>query len=351
MDAKSVAGYKIALIRWTKESGIGRAIAVELRALGHTVMYFPDTDPVPTTVDVVFLYGPFGKYLHLLERLHALPQPDRPTVVFWNTEGLPDLRLPWTLMRPLGVLRSWVGRYNTSAEHPQDAAHLAPLENRLTRFRYLGDFLYAQRRGLIDVMVDISAVYADFFKQHSIPVGVAPFGSFGEWHANLQLERDIDVVWMGKRGSRRRSKILDHLRAELRQHGVDIHMIDNIEHPFVFDDERTQLLNRTKITLNILRTWYDENSLRFCMAAPNRSLIVSEPLLPHVPQYKDGVHYVSAPINKLAETILYYLKHESERQQIAENAFHLLTTTLTFKASMKIIMQAVRASKRSILSI
>jgi spore maturation protein CgeB len=77
------------------------------------------------------------------------------------------------------------------------------------------------------------------------------------------------------------------------------------------------------------------------MAMPNRSMVVSEPLLPHCPAYESGYHYVSAPIESLSETILYYLAQEDERLRIVENAYQLVTSKLTFYNSIKTIMEAV----------
>jgi spore maturation protein CgeB len=146
---------------------------------------------------------------------------------------------------------------------------------------------------------------------------------------------------MGKRGTRRRNKILERVREELQAHGVEIYMADNEEKPFIFGKERTRFLNRVKITLNLTRTWYDENLMRFAIAAPNRTMIISEPLLPHYPEVKPGIHYVSAPIDKLAETIIYYLEHDEQRHQIVDNAYQLSTTILTFHNSIKSIMDGV----------
>ncbi|HEX7976835.1 MAG TPA: glycosyltransferase [Anaerolineales bacterium] len=140
------------------------------------------------------------------------------------------------------------------------------------------------------------------------------------------------------------------MRAELRAQGVQMHVIDDVENPFVFGEDRTRIINRSKITLNLLRTWYDENSLRICMSAPNRSLVVSEPLLPHVPQYRPGVHYVSAPIEDLSRTILYYLEHADERQRIVENAYQLTTQVLTFGRSIQVIMDAAVQARHRMLS-
>jgi len=330
-------------------NGIAEAIYVELEALGYQPEYFMLDGQAPANADVLFLFGPFDKFLHLLLPYRGKSPAERPTLAFWNTEGLPDPRLPWPLVGPAAVARSWLDRLGDSdqplARRFAATPAYARLEPRFLRFRYLGDYLYAFRHGLMDVFADISAVYAQTWRQRGLPALVAPFGSHQAWYQNLTLERDIDVLWMGKRATQRRSQALDHLRAELNRHGVDIYMVDNEEKPFVFGEERTQLLNRSKITLNLLRTWYDENSLRICMAAPNRSLVVSEPLLAHVPQYQADIHYVSAPLETLAETILFYLQNEPERERIVENAYELSTCELTFRSSMKTVMDAVEQAR------
>ncbi len=328
----------IALIYWENEEGIGQAIRAELDALGYLVTRFGENDAIPAAADIIFLYGPFGKYSHLLD---GLPSPRTQTVIFWNTEGLPDISWHPKLVRVLSRLRAWAGR-GTGWRQRFDRGFI--------RFRYLGDFYHAHRRGQIDVLADISAVYADYLSTEGIPAIHAPFGSAPAWFDDRARARDIDVLWMGKFGSARRKNILRRLRAELAEHGVEIYMVDNVEHPFVYDDARTDLLHRTKITLNILRTWYDENSLRICMAAPNGSLVVSEPLLAHVPQYVAGEHYVSAPIPKLAETIVHYLNHPAEREKIAENARRLTTTELTFANAITTIMEAAFAHRRAAAS-
>jgi hypothetical protein len=339
----NIISYRVALIQWTSDgSGIGEAIYHALEEQGHQPFYFSLDKGITQPVDIVFLFGPFGRFLHTLGQLRATLKKQQPTFVFWNTEGLPDLRLPWSLMASLGASRSWLSRFRDRRElSPYAPNLLSRVDNHMVRFRHLGDFLYAKQQGWIDLFVDISAIYANLFCTHGIPTLVAPFGGSPDWHAELNLKRDIDVLWMGKRATNRRSKLIDQVRDELRQRGVEMYVVDNIERPFIFDEERTQLLNRTKITLNLLRTWYDENSLRICIAAANRSLVVSEPLLPHVCQYQTSKHYVAAPVEKLADTIMYYLAHEQERQQIVDHAHKFVTTELTMDASVKAILSRV----------
>ncbi len=332
--------YRVGLIRWPSDgSGIGEAIYHALEAQGHEPFYFSLGSNITTPVDVVFLFGPFGRFLHELGHMRATLARQRPIFIFWNTEGLPDLRLPWPLMAGLSTARSWLSNLRDTRYLQRYApALLARLDTSMIRFRHLGDFLYANQQGWIDIFADISAVYANLFKTRGVPTLTAPFGGSCDWYADLNLKRDIDVLWMGKRATNRRSKLIDQVRIELRQRGVEMYVVDNVERPFVFDDARTELLNRTKITLNLLRTWYDENSLRICLAAANRSLIVSEPLLSHVPQYQTGQHYVTAPVEQLTDQIMYYLEHEHERQRIVENAYRLVTHDLTIANSVRSLM-------------
>ncbi|HET9907361.1 MAG TPA: glycosyltransferase [Anaerolineales bacterium] len=211
----------------------------------------------------------------------------------------------------------------------------------MLRFRYLGDYYFAHRRGWLDIFADTSEIYAKIHRKHGLPTIVAHWGATPQWYKNLDLERDIDVLWMGTRGTKRRSLILDRVRSKLESSGVHMHIADGKENPFIFGEERIHYLNRSKITLNITRTWYDDNFSRIALAAPNRSLVVSESILPHCPSLITGIHFVSSPIEQLAETILYYLAHERERLRIIDNAYQFVTTSLLFRESVRSIMDAV----------
>jgi hypothetical protein len=276
----------------------------------------------------------------LVDRLAELPAQRRPLLIHWNTEGIPDPHLPWSLIYPASRLRSWVGRTLTRAGL-EDIPPFASIKDRMLRYRYVGDYYNAYHRGLLTIFADSSAIYAQIHRKHGLPTTYLPWGSVPEWYEDMNLPRDIDVLWLGKRGTKRRSQLLDQLRATLAPHGVQIYVIDNEEHPYVFGYERTKMLNRAKITLNITRTWFDDNFSRFSMAAPNRSLIVSEPMLPHCLEYKAGVHYISAPLDELSGSILHYLEAERDRCRIVENAHRLLTTELTMVNSVaKVMAQA-----------
>jgi hypothetical protein len=127
----------------------------------------------------------------------------------------------------------------------------------------------------------------------------------------------------------------------VERHGVQMYVADSVEKPFIYDDERTHFLNRAKITLNLTRAWHDDNISRLTMAMPNRSLVVSEPILPHCPAYVAGTHYVTAPITDLADRIVYYLRHDEERRGIVEEAYQLATEVMPLRRSVQRIMAAI----------
>jgi hypothetical protein len=339
--------YRVAVLQWKAAGGVGEAIADELFSLGHRPVIFYDGSPVPEGVDVVFSFGPYGKFLAVPRQLARLP-----LFVHWNTEGLPDLRIPWPLVRGIGSARSWIERQEWEQESLGRLLNAWPLsvassklKRRLMRYRYVGDYYYAYQKGWMQVFADSSAIYAGIHSRNGLPTVYAPWGATRAWYADLGLERDIDVLWLGKRGTRRRSTLLDRVKRELEPHGVRMHIADGREQPFIFGDERTEFANRAKITLNLTRTWYDDNFSRFAMIIPNRSLIISEPLYAHCSGYKPGLHYVSAPIDQLSETILYYLEHEDERREIVERAYQMVTRELTFNKSIETIMGQVQRLK------
>jgi hypothetical protein len=336
--------YQIALVRWFKQDGMAEAIRHELVELGHEVSGVMVGETIPAGVDYVLTFGPFGEFLQVPRQLAQSSSGERPQLIHWSTEGMPDLRLPWAVLGVAAAGRSWVGRMAQSSRAAVRGLARLPgvrwLNQRGMRYRFVGDYVYSQQQGWFQVFAEISEIYARRYRAKGLPAVVAPWGATPLWAANLNLPRDIDVLWMGKRASRRRSERLDRVRAELRRHNIEMYVADGVDRPFIFGKQRTEILNRAKITLNLIRTWHDDNFVRFAVTAPNRSMIVSEPLLPHCPSYEPGRHYITATPETLAETIRYYIEHETERHQIAEAAHELVTTKLTLKNSLDTIVRA-----------
>lgn len=337
---------------WEQPNEMGTLISDVLSDLGCEVCNILYQAKLPQDLNVVLVYGPFDSLVPLANQLLACPLPRRPLFVLWMTEQLPNPALPEWVRYPVGIIRSQIERL-AFRERGRGEWQLDPrlrwLTTKVHRFRYYGDLYWLQRQGILSVLVTGSQVTGDYLRARGFDPLVTSMGSHPSWGADLGLERDIPVLWIGKPGTSRRQRLLNHIQAELRERGVEMMRVDGIEHPYVFGEERTILLNRTQIVLNLLREKWDNNALRYYLAAPNRALIVTEPTLPHTP-FLPGVHLVEAPPEKIADTICYYLTHEEERRRIADQAHQLITTNLTMRAALRQVLQRVAMKRQSILS-
>ena len=341
--------YRVAVPEWVENDGIAKMIGFELEQIGYNpVLFFFDSN-IPEDVDYLLTFGPYNRILPIWQNNARIALSRRPVVIHWNTEGMPDLRIPPKVVRALGAMRSKIGRMGYSGSVLDHFLYsIRPVSNidqSFKRYRFHGDYEYACRKGWLHVLSDTSHIYSQIRSKIGIPTLYAPWGASQRWYEDLGLQRDLDVLWMGTRGSQRRSRILDQVFRELKLKGLNVYIADNEENPFIFGEERTRQLNRAKITLNITRTWYDDNFSRFTMACPNRSLVVSEPVLPHCIEFKENVHYVSAKIEDLANTIVYYLEHEEERRQIVDNAYELMMAELKFEKSLRKMFSAAQQHK------
>ena len=338
--------YRVAVPEWVEDDGIAKMIGFELEKIGYEPILFFFERNIPDDIDCLLTFGPYNKILPIWQNNARVESSRRPVVIHWNTEGMPDPRIPIRVIGALGAIRSKLGRMGHSGSVFDHFLYsirpMSSIDELFKRYRYHGDYEYAFRKGWLHVLSDTSHIYSEVRSKIGVPTLYAPWGASQTWYEDLCLERDIDVLWMGKKGSQRRSRILDRVLRELKSKGLNVYIADDEENPFIFGKQRTRYLNRAKITLNITRTWYDDNFSRFTLACPNRSLVVSEPVLPHCTEFKKNVHYVSAKIEDLADTIVYYLEHEDERRQIVDNAYELMMAELTFEKSLRKMLTAAQ---------
>lgn len=318
----------VAIVKWSKHDGIANVLGYEAAQLGYAPSFFMFDQAIPLDADMVLSFAPYGRWLQIPQQLRRVPKNKRPVFIHWSTENPPNLNYPWAINRALAAAR----------------VRLEPLsffQKRMVRYRIMGEYLQAHANGWMDVFVESSLVFADFYTRHGLPARFAPWGAVKQWSADLGLERDIDVLWMGQRRTKRRSEGLENIRRALNAHGYKMHIADGEENPFLYGEARTQMLNRSKITVSLLAQAPHDNIFhyRFRLTAPNRSLLVTEQELAHCDAYQAGTHYVEAPGAAMVETILKYLQDDAARHAIVENAYRLATTTYTLNASVRGILQ------------
>lgn len=340
-------GLRVAVVHWQADDGIAVSLIGALHAVGcQRVNRLMWNDVLPGDVDVILVYGPMGSLVPLGQQLLAQPLGQRPALALWMTEPLPDPRWPRRVVGSIAAGRAGgeriAYRQDTGGEWTIDP-RWRWITARLHRFRYLGDLAWLRDHGILSVVAVGSRVIAEYLREWGFDPTVAYLGYTPDWGTDLSIERDVPVLWLGKVATDRRQRMLQRVRAALRRRGVDVLVVDGIEHPYVFGAARSMLLNRTRIMLNLLRYPWDNNALRFYLSVPNGAMIVSEPTLPHTP-FVPGVHLITAPVDELAETVCYYLAHENERAAVAARAYALMTTELTMENGVRRVLDGVVGS-------
>jgi len=335
---------KVGIVCWNEDDEIGEMILDAFIDLGYSTKIFLHNSIIPEQLDVVLAYGPFGSLVPIANQLLAIPSSERPLFVLWMTEQFANPNIPEVIRYGGGIFRSRLERqayYQLENGAWVQNTKFHWITNKFHRYRYYGDLYWLQRKGILSILAIASPWTANFLKERGFnPLEAYP-GLCQDCGDELNIERDIPVLWLGKTGSNRRENVLKSIRIELRKSDIEILMIDGIENPYVFGEDRTLLLNRSKIVLNILRQEWDDNSMRYCFAALNRSLIISEPTLRHTP-FVPGEHLVELPIDQITDGIRYYLSHEDERQQIVNRAFQLVTSKMTMHQGVKKIIEQIK---------
>lgn len=334
---------QVGVVCWEKHSGLMVMLGAALGRAGCQVSFIQPDERLDPDLDVVFAFGPFGSLVPIANQLLACSPAQRPLFVLWMTEQLPNPNLPGWTHYLVGALRSYAERvaYNRQEQGiSQLATHLNWVPPKGLRYRYFGDLYWLRKAGLLSLLVVGSGWIADFLQRRGFTPLTGYYNFYSEWGADLGLNRDIPVLWLGKMGTDRRKEAFQQVRADLKKRGIEVLVIDGVENPYVFGEERTVLLNRTKITLNILRQKWDNHSMRYYLAASNRVLVVTEPTYPHL-SFNPGEHLVEASIEQMADTISYYLTHEEERMALVNQAHHLVATELSVDQSIHQILEKV----------
>ncbi len=163
---------------------------------------------------------------------------------------------------------------------------------------------------------------ADSLAAYGITAGALPVCALpGYGRALGPGKRDLDVLFIGRVNSRRKS-LLPGLKAALEARGRSVRIEDDCR-----GEERTKLLNRTRIVINIHKFPWDFPGMRLLMAGLCGALVVSEPA-PDMRPFSPGIDFAPTPLDRMVETVLHYLDHEDERLHMVSNARKLMTGLL-----------------------
>lgn len=332
---------RVGSLVWQLPSELHENQAAVIAGLGHEHRFVFADQVLPRDLDLLFIQGPYGSILKVGRELRDLPPQERPVMVYWFQQNL-DLATPRWLHDPLVPVFSELQRHDGwGGLRTRILSRLLPasLLARGQRLRSFGGILWLHTTGLLDVLGLSSSVYAEVFARRGIPSLLVPRGHHPSYGRLLHTERDIAVTWMGKTRSWRRDLAIRRLARHLAEAGHTVAIHDGVMQPFIYGEERTRLLNRSRFVLNLASHPDDELSIRHFIAAANGAVVVSEPNNNQYP-FLPGTHFLSAPLEELPGLIDHYLAHEDQRRAMAERMHALTTGKLTLQASIGTLLDA-----------
>lgn len=360
------------------EAELGPAICRCLYQLGHPAELVCDGDATGFDADVLLLpvnLTNFPEYCHRLQRGHVR----RPVTVLWQMDPLPPTDLSpeaeqaglaaarwnkvfrpkrtaaamprWKKLLTLIRLREWVGK-QCSAPGYQRAWRLMQATPSAR-----GDYDWRQVRGVMENWSSLMAALADNWLDHlavstqqrqrflaarGIDSAFVPVGAYEELGRELGTQRDIAVAFLGSTKHGRRAALLAEFERSLARDGVRLERIEQD----CFGEQRTALLNRTRILVNLHNYPWSPAWIRFSMAARCGALVVSEPSEDDQP-FVAGRHYVACPMEEMPGTIIELLREPERCMRITQAAAELCQTELTLENSVQSLCALAAATKLS----
>lgn len=295
--------------------------------------------------DLILLYGPHnGSMSCLVPHLTELRRrPDGPLVVWWLLENLPASPMPDWVTNRLAALRLVGDRHLAHAAGRWRAARRVRWLYLGQRFRILGELIDFWRRGLVDVVAAPSEPRSDALRRRGIPAVTVPFGFHSTFGRDLKLPRDLDALFLGQLASRRRRRIVARLERELGRRGLGLTIAG--ANGYLDGEARTALACRAKVLLNVLKAPGDGVQHRFLLGAATGTLVVSEPMADSG-FFQPGVHFISAPVPRLAATVAHWCQADHEREKITARCQRFATEQLGIERSIGSILDACREPGR-----
>jgi hypothetical protein len=124
-------------------------------------------------------------------------------------------------------------------------------------------------------------------------------------HNKKEVTKDIDVLFVGSL-TKRRKEILDK--------------IPRVTITKAYGKDMVDLFNRAKIVLNIHAEEYVDTETRVFEVLGSGAFLLTEPLGKENP-FMHGKHIIESDIALFSQHIEYYLKHDTEREEIATQGY------------------------------
>jgi hypothetical protein len=240
----------ILTLDWVKMSTAWTAVET-FGELGFEARAVARNEFVASPDRIAFLGGNARWHEPVLDRIRQVSREQRPLVIVWHTEPLPLPRETGLSTSPLTVreIAKLVLRDRRINDAPSNARYMHRLDE----------------EGVVDLLTVSEKSFQAFLDQEGIASEFIPLGYHRGAGHRLNLERDIDVLFLGDQHVRRRKRIIQRLAQE----GVAVQAVGDYADPRYWGDSRTELLNRTKVLLNLSRHPGLQNDVRLMIGNDN----------------------------------------------------------------------------------
>jgi len=182
----------------------------------------------------------------------------------------------------------------------------------------------------IDVVACNTPTRVAFLRQCGIPAQFVPLGNHAGWGEIGAVERDIDVLFVGTLNSPSRRGLVPEVLRQLSAWGYRTCETDL----FPCGKQRTLLLQRARVVLNVLRFPWEFPGPRLFASAACGALCVSNEAVQNEP-FQPGLHFIRAPRARMAESICWYLANEEERRRRATRALQSFSADFPLLTSIQ----------------
>lgn len=316
---------------------------------------FKDGDEDILTRDCVLMMGSLASLRQTAACLESRAH-SRPFTIAWQVEVLPPPTIgPKSLRLMMSISTSWFGQkwikpFIRVLGLPLDylvftfgEIGVSSREINYRQLRFTVDNLSWLKRGRDRNWLDQVGASTEqkrlFLKKMGFSTFFSPAGLQKSFGRILNIERDIDVLFIGSLKSSRRRKRVESILEQLSGLGYRVHIAPRKTQ----DEERTHLINRARVVLHIHQFAWDTPWMRWCFATANGAVIASEELSLPDP-LRPGIDYLSATQNSLSGSIAELLSNEPKRLEMLENCTKSMKSYMSLERSLDDIKHVIEES-------
>lgn len=335
---------------------IGRMLIDALKDSEYDVSIVQDGDKTGLYADRLIMMGDCQAFLRYPRMLKdRLDQ--KPHTTLWLLDTLPPKSLSRSAARIGGRLSIYNKALLLLRSQLRPAASAIPLEVRrrigeaacsklltglnesqndelskldtTSQYEVLGRYEWIRKgvdEGWLDNIFVNTMPKKEFLDVVGIPSEFIPLGYHADMGVEMNVARDIDVLCIGELAYGRRKPIVEFIQEQLAPRGIKVTVVSGS----CYGEQRSELLSRSKVCLNIPRFSWDLPTIRIFMSMGCGSMVVSEDIGDSSP-FVSGTHFAQASVEGLPDLIADYVANDDKRLAVTQAAKELIHGDLTLR--------------------